>query len=167
MTPNGASSVITALIIQQVLLAPCHNLVVTHNNLFSHQRDIAIIQCFNLLLILFKILKYLFIVFLSYPPNNYGKIIRFLKLSGFNAMPTALVCLNVVHTGHYEWSPVSRSVRSFWWVACHDNIKVLKILILWWPIKGWFARVEPMGVSLIFSVLSLGLCSLEPMSLWV
>jgi hypothetical protein len=42
--------------------------------------------------------------------NNHGKVIRFLKVSGFNAISTALVCLNVVligHTGppgHYGYS---------------------------------------------------------------
>jgi hypothetical protein len=35
-------------------------------------------------------------------PTNYGKIIRFLKVSGFNAMEIALVCLNMVPTGHTE-----------------------------------------------------------------
>ncbi len=31
--------------------------------------------------------------------NNYGKIIGFVKVSGFNAMSTALLCLRMVHTG--------------------------------------------------------------------
>jgi hypothetical protein len=35
-------------------------------------------------------------------PSNYGKIIRFLKVSVFSVIPTTLVWLNVVPGGHAE-----------------------------------------------------------------
>jgi ureidoglycolate hydrolase len=43
-------------------------------------------------------------------PVNYGKTIRFLKVSGFSVSSTTLVCLNMVQTTHAE--PTGHSGRS-------------------------------------------------------
>jgi hypothetical protein len=44
--------------------------------------------------------SFLVIINAIWRSNNYGKIIRFLKVWGFNVIPAAFVCLNVVHTGY-------------------------------------------------------------------
>jgi hypothetical protein len=63
----------------------------------NSQHRIAL-QQFTYLLISFT--TFILCGFLN--PTNYGKIIRFLKGSVFNAMSTTSLCLNVMHTGHTE-----------------------------------------------------------------
>ncbi len=101
--------------------------------------------------------KFYSIYFVWFFKANYGKIIRFLKVSVLNAMPTALVWLEVVtggcteSTNHSECSPGSSGhfvpshvmkTQNFEYyqksVFCHT-------LRTHMGMKEWFARVAQAG----------------------
>ncbi len=90
-------------------------------------------------------------------PNNYGKIIRFLKVWVFNIMSIALVCLNVVPCGcaeptdHYGCS-IGQSGHfggSHAMITQHfENSQksvFYRTLEAHMGMKGWFARVAQTG----------------------
>ncbi len=93
-------------------------------------------------------------------PNNYGKIIRFLKVWVFNIMSTALVCLNVVHDGHTGPTDHSRCSPGqsghFGWshamiTQSFENSQKSVFghtLVLDFGMKEWFARVGQRGARL-------------------
>jgi hypothetical protein len=99
------------------------------------------------------LLVYYIVVFLN--PTNYGKIIRFLKVSVFNSMSIALVFLKVVpggcakfpdhyrcsigQSGHFGGSHAMKTQR------CENSQKseFCRTLLVNMSMKYWFARGEP------------------------